>query len=253
MKHPVTTNGGGIMNMTHAQDHIEKADQGHMMDRRGMLTAAAATAAGLLGAMAFPSVAVAAHGDPVQAGVSASVTGSESALIGSNMSLAGGGVGVSAESAAGDAILAISSGAGCCGVDAQGGGAGGVGVFGRGRSVGISGGPWASIPTADGVWGESISGVGVKARATTGTALKVEGKAAFARSGIASISKKSTSKTITVPGGVTANSKFLVTLQGSLGSGVNVWCAYAIGSTGFKIKLNKKSTKTGNVAWMVID
>ncbi|HEY5474722.1 MAG TPA: hypothetical protein VIK32_16225 [Candidatus Limnocylindrales bacterium] len=241
------------MSLCHVEEQIKGADEDRMMDRRGMLTAAAATAAGLLGAMALPSVAVAAHGDPVLAGIAASVGGSETAISGSNTSLAGGGVGVSAESAAGDAITAISSGAGCCGVDAQGGGSGGLGVFGRGRSAGISGGPWAAVPTADGVWGESISGVGVKAKATTGTALKVDGKAAFTRSGLTSISKKSTSKTIAVPGGVTANSKFLVTLQGSLGAGVNVWCAYAIGSTGFKIKLNKKSTKTGNVAWMVID
>jgi hypothetical protein len=232
---------------------IEGGVEPQLMDRRGMLTTVAATAAGLIGAMGVPGVAMAAHGDPVLAGVVATVGGSETALSGSNTSSAGGGVGVQAESLAGDAVVADSSGACCCGVTATAQGIGGVGVAARGVSMGVWGRPTNSSANGDGVWGEATAGVGVKAKATTGTALKVEGKASFTRSGVASIARKKSSVTFAVPGGVTGSSRFLVTMQGSLGSGVYIAYAQRSGTTKLKVALNKKSTKKASVAWMVLD
>ncbi len=80
-----------------------------------------------------------------------------------------------------------------------------------------------------------------------------EGKAIFKRSGRKRVSKGKSSATVTVPGGLSTSANILCTLQASAGSGVYVRYAKRTSSTTFKIYLNKRATtKTANVAWMVI-
>ena len=71
----------------------------------------------------------------------------------------------------------------------------------------------AQDATAVGVSGQSPNGTGVLASTTTGTALRVAGKAKFSRSGRASVPKGKTNADITVPGGLAANSVVHATLQ----------------------------------------
>jgi len=71
----------------------------------------------------------------------------------------------------------------------------------------------AQDATAVGVKGESTVGTGGLFTATTGTALRVAGKAKFSRSGRASVPKGKTSVDIAVPGGIAANSVVHATLQ----------------------------------------
>jgi hypothetical protein len=58
---------------------------------------------------------------------------------------------------------------------------------------------------------------------------------------------------VTVPGGVTANSKFLVTMQGNPGAGVYVTYAKCSNATSFVIHFNKVCTAAARFAWMVFD
>jgi hypothetical protein len=52
---------------------------------------------------------------------------------------------------------------------------------------------------------------------------------------------------------LTGTSKFVVTLQKPAGSGVYVQYAIKSGASTFKVYLNKKSSKSSAVAWMVLD
>ena len=60
-------------------------------------------------------------------------------------------------------------------------------------------------------------------------------------------------KTVTVPGGVTATSKFLVTMQGNPGSGVFVAYAKYRSNSEFRVYFNKACTIAASFAWMVLD
>jgi hypothetical protein len=85
-----------------------------------------------------------------------------------------------------------------------------------------------------------------------GTALKVEGRAAFSRSGVGTIAKKHSSLTVTVPTGVDTTSMILATLQGSGGSGVYLKYAKRMTATTFKVALNKKAKSAVTFAWMIL-
>jgi hypothetical protein len=63
------------------------------------------------------------------------------------------------------------------------------------------------------VKGESTVGTGVRATATTGTALRVAGRAKFSRSGKATVLKNKTYTDVTVVGGLTTRSVVNATLQ----------------------------------------
>jgi hypothetical protein len=71
----------------------------------------------------------------------------------------------------------------------------------------------AQDATAAGVTGSSTVGTGVFAVATTGTALRVSGKARFSRSGKASVAAGRSYVDITVAGGLTSHSVVHATLQ----------------------------------------
>jgi hypothetical protein len=89
--------------------------------------------------------------------------------------------------------------------------------------------------------------------APAGVAVKVDGRAKFSRSGMATIAKSHSALTVAVASGIDTTSMILVTLQGSGGSGV--WLKYArrVDATHFKVYLNKKSTKAVRFAWMIVD
>lgn len=122
----------------------------------------------------------------------------------------------------------------------------GAGVLGQSTSnTGVSG----SSTSGAGVSGSSSSGTGVNASSTSGTALSVTGKVHFSRSGSASVSQGSKTKTVNVSG-MKSTSLVLVTLQSSI-TGVYVAAATpAIGK--FTVHLNKSTPAAAKFAWFVL-
>jgi hypothetical protein len=116
---------------------------------------------------------------------------------------------------------------------------------------------WAGPAGSAAIWGESddVASYGVHAHNTlnAGTALKVDGRTSLSRSGAATISKSTSSKTVTVASGVNSGSKFLVTLQGDPGSGVYLKYAKLASATTFKVVLSAKAKKAVRFAWIVTD
>jgi hypothetical protein len=118
------------------------------------------------------------------------------------------------------------------------------------------------------VWPGALAGsVGVCGRATTtgqfgvlashdlgaGTALRVEGKAQFSRSGKATISKGHASKTVTGLSNITTDSIILVTLQGSAGVGNHVRWAKRLSSTSFQVMLTKAASINVTFGWLILN
>ena len=139
---------------------------------------------------------------------------------------------------------------------------GGTGV--KGVTTGTTGiGVWGQTPgtgsavygeatgTGVGVFGDTTNGTGVIARSTNGTALNVNGKAHFSRSGKRTIPAGASSAVVTLAG-VTATSMVQATLQ-KHAAGFTVESAVpAAGS--FRIWLNKPAPTGGlPVAWIVLD
>jgi len=252
---------------------IEAADEGKLVDRRGMLAAAAAATAGIIGTLVLPGTAVANSGDTVQVGHTGDATGADTALYGRNSMTPGGGVGVRGDAQSNDGVQGFSWGEDNSGVSGKSWGSSGIGVSGTGPQYGVSGqsnagdgvhgtssgsgksGVYgANSSSGYGVLGDTASGTGVMARATSGgTALRVEGRTTFTRSGNSWFPKGQSKVVIKIPGGVSANSKFLVTMQSSPGSGVFLSYVTRDGSTGMKVRLNKVSTAKASFAWMVLD
>ncbi len=126
------------------------------------------------------------------------------------------------------------------------------GVFGESNQA--PAGECRASPLRQGRRRPHYAGTGVWAECTsTGRALYVNGKAGYRRSGVYTIAVGSQKPKITVPGGVTSSSKFLVTLQGSPGSGRYLKYAKYYDATRFRVVLNKKASKSCKVAWIVID
>jgi selenophosphate synthase len=95
-------------------------------------------------------------------------------------------------------------------------------------------------------------GTAVRA-SSSGIGLDVSGKIKLSRSGKATVAKKHSTLTVTVPSGIDTTSMVLVTLQGSGGSGVYLKYAKRMTATTFKVALNKKATAAVTFAWMILD
>jgi len=106
-----------------------------------------------------------------------------------------------------------------------------------------------------GVQAEHSDTAGVALRATNpgGIGIVVEGKSKFSRSGIGTVSKGSSTKTVTVATGVGTSSRILVTLQGYGGSGVYLKYATRASATAFKVVLTKSASRSVKFAWMITD
>jgi hypothetical protein len=120
---------------------------------------------------------------------------------------------------------------------------------------GIDGQTFGGDPGGAGAYGHTAvaSHYGVLAQHTGGgTALRVEGKASFSRSGKATITKGHAGCTVTVPSGVDADTLVLATLRGSAGTGVHLLYAKYATATTFTVKLNKAATSTVSIAWLII-
>jgi hypothetical protein len=85
-----------------------------------------------------------------------------------------------------------------------------------------------------------------------GTALQVNGKAVFSRSGTATISKGSSYKTVTGLAGIGNGAFVLATLQGSPGTGVYLKYAKRMSPTSIKVVLNKAATSAVTFAWFIL-
>jgi hypothetical protein len=131
-------------------------------------------------------------------------------------------------------------------VEAQGGT---FGVFATGTDYGV----YASAPN-HGVYGQATAsgGVGVQAVATTNgaTALSVQGKAKFSRSGIVTIAAGTASKAVTLTG-VTTSSMILATAQ----TNAAVYVKSATPASGsFTIRLTGNAPSSGvKVAYFVLN
>ena len=154
----------------------------------------------------------------------------------------GGHAGVRAHSSGGWGLHASSAAENAAGIYCANNGATGTGCMAFGGKRGLHGG--ASIAAGTGVYAENIYG---------GVGLRVVGKTSLERSGVATTVVGYAYKTVSVPGGVTAASKFLVTMQGSPGAGVFVTYAKYLSATQFRVYFNKACTAAAKLAWMVLD
>jgi hypothetical protein len=89
--------------------------------------------------------------------------------------------------------------------------------------------------------------------AGNGSALTVNGRTKFSRSGVASIPKNATSVVVKVPGGLSSTSSVIATLQGTVSGNVAVKSAAISPSTGrATIYLTAKAPATLKVAWFAL-
>ena len=134
-------------------------------------------------------------------------------------------------------------------------GFGGWGVFGASDATGtgvygISGASVPAAPAHVGVFGYTDSGYEIYARAATGTALYVDGKARFRRSGRTSVTARHSSVKITLAG-VTTASYIIATPQTNR---AGVFVQAVVPATGsFTIYLNKVVSGTTYVGYLVIN
>ena len=225
--------------------------------RRALLTAAlAATAVTVAEAVARPLPAAAADGDPFVLGAANTAT--------SQTSLTGGSA---------DRALDVQTGPFSPNAEAIRGRADGVGVHGISEDVGIGvlgeclgvgtgvygkGGDGNGVHgfSTDfaGVYGESSDGIGVAAKSDYGTALGVNGKAHFSRSGRATVTAGHLSVTVTVHGGLAGSPLCFANLR-SYRSGVAVAAVRPnYPSAGkMRIYLTKAVSSSTSVAWIVTD
>lgn len=134
-------------------------------------------------------------------------------------------------------------------------GFGGWGVFGASDATGtgVYGFSGASVPAAPvhtGVFGYSDSGTGVYAKAATGTALYVVGKARFSRSGRSTIGSGKSSLVVYLAGVTTSSLVFAVLYSSRSGRYVRA----VTPTTGkFTIYLNTTVTSSTYVSWFVVN
>jgi hypothetical protein len=268
---------------------IPQEDTGSKLSRRDVIVSGIAAAMGVVGgALIAPATAAAANGDPVNIGTvglqdfaHTSFTGVQQGylvsgpnqwakLCGTDSTTQIGvwgvadqatGIGVSGSSSAGVGVQGVSGSS--VGVSGTSGAADNAGVAGLNNNGGTGVSGFAEGSSAVGVVGNSITGTGVSASSVfgtavaavspTGTALNVSGKTHMSRSGVGTIAIGKSSVLLTVPTGLTASSKFLVTMQQDPGSGVFVRYVSRYSSTRFKVVFNKNATRKAKFAWMVLD
>jgi hypothetical protein len=130
-----------------------------------------------------------------------------------------------------------------------------TGVYGYAAQSTASRGVYGQSTVGAGVIGEATSGIGVQASASSGVALRVSGRAAFSRSGRASVPAKANHVDVVVPGGLSSSASVLATLQLPRGT-VHVTSArinYPKAGT-VRISLNAVASTTAStpVAWFVL-
>jgi hypothetical protein len=127
----------------------------------------------------------------------------------------------------------------------------GSGVYGENDGLGFGvTGRAANAGGGTGVLGDAPNGIGVEANSATGTALNVNGRAVFSRSGIVTVAAGTNSLTVTLVG-VTTASMVLATAQQTKAVYVK---AAVPGSGSFTIRLTGKAPTGGLiVAYFVLD
>jgi hypothetical protein len=166
------------------------------------------------------------------------------------------GVGVYGESEAGTGTYGVGAIRGVQGTTSTGSGVygentGSVGIGVEGKTGGTGSAMYGNA-TANGVgvFGKSQSGTALRADSPSGTALQVNGKTKFSRSGTTTISAGTASKTISL-GGVTTSSMVIATAQQSL----SVYVKAAVPASGsFKLVLTGNAPSGGlKVAYFVLN
>ena len=251
--------------------------------RRALLTAAAGAVGALAATAALPAVVAAHDTDDVQKGVDNPTTatttvtdsGADSTSLAGHATGTGYGYGVEGTSAAGAGVFAWSissvtgwdppftpaaiTNTGIFGFAPQGDGQTtyGVGVWGDSPDTGVYG------TGGYGVEGFGFVGVAGYANGTPGsigvhawtdttgaTALSVDGKVHFSRSGRKSMASKKSSVVVSLAG-VTSSSKVFAVLASSESGR---WVRAAVPASGkFTVYLNTALTSGGTVAWFVLD
>jgi hypothetical protein len=146
------------------------------------------------------------------------------------------------------------------GTGVQGRSNGGEGVFGAGATNGVHG--ETSNPGASGVYGENKStgfgvagransGTGVLADSSGGTALQVNGKASFSRSGMVSVAPGATSASVAGVS-LTAASLVFATLQTNVGVHIQGVVSNPSGNS-FEVFLSSAALVPVPVAWLVLN
>ena len=215
------------------------------MTRRSWSLTIVAFGAGavLASTLLAPSGAAATQGQPVIAGVLNTATNAtlvESSQQGGTGMIATGdatGLAAVADADGGTSVYGLQTNATGIGVEGDVTGSG-SGVYGHASGAGV------------GVNGQSDTGVGVEARAGTGTALKVDGKASFSRSGVVTIAAGTSSRTVQLAG-VSTSSMVLATAQQT----ATVYVKAAVPTTGkFSIRLTGPAPSGGiKVAYFVLN
>jgi hypothetical protein len=236
--------------MAGSKNHSDGARGGAKHSRRGLL----AGAAGALGVLAAESVvtaqpAQATQGNPVLLG-----TDNTGATARTELATATGESAILADASSGSGVQGFATGAGT-GVNGTGGASNGPGVQGTGGGTGNGVSGFGGSGGGNGVEGQagSAAGAGVLAfNGFGGTALQVNGIAAFRRSGLFTVAAGSSSGTVF---GVTLSSASLVlaTLQQDR---AGVWVRSVVPNTApgaFTIHLNKAVTASITVAWFVVN
>ncbi|MFL5714861.1 MAG: hypothetical protein ACJ769_09390 [Chloroflexota bacterium] len=230
-------------------------DSSSQRSRRALLTAAlAATAVTVAETVARPLSVAAADGDQFVLGAANTAT-AQTSLSGATAERAfdvvtefgaeairgnadGGGVGVHGVSGDGIGVLGENLGVG-------------TGVYGKG---GDGNGVHGVSNDFSGVVGESSDGIGVSAWSSFGTALRVDGKAHFSRSGKATVTAGHLSVTVTVHGGLAGAPLCFANLR-AYRSGVAVAAVRPNYPTAGKMRiyLTKAVSRSTSVAWLVTD
>lgn len=197
-------------------------------------------------------------GESTEGGVGVSGTSNSSGVFGHGTS---GGTGVTGSSASGLPIYGITQGQGPGVVGHSYGN--GTGVMGFSTNDGNIGTPSArertgvyghAIVGADsrGVWGRANAGVGVFAEATTGFALRADGRVKVDRaSGVATIPAGARSVTVTPGLTLTAQSFVLLTPRANIG-GASLWYSPEVAANRFKIRLSSPRSRPTKVAWLLL-
>jgi hypothetical protein len=105
------------------------------------------------------------------------------------------------------------------------------------------------------VAGTSDTGVGMSAASTSGTALQVDGVAAFSRSGLATVAGTSSAKKSSVKGtgvALTASSLILATPQGKVAGVAVEGVVPDVSASSFTIYLTKAVKVSLGIAWFVV-